>query len=316
MTMHARIARNVGVASILTLVAAATSFCHEPTAPFDARDARPIVFMTLSFPGGWQIGQADARSQVASLVPTNVPDAQFPALDRTGTRIAFIAPGPGALYVANADGTNATMISPRGGTRVSWSPDGTQLAVAQNEYSYPGPQFFKDAVHIVTIATGRVDTLRLSSGLRPGAATWSPDGKRLLVEVRDTVAGSGLVSVALDGSDEHVVIPSTHSLNDWVRDGIYSPDGKRIAFAKLVQGVSAIWVANADGTGAYALTHDGGYFDLRPAWSPSGRLIAYSHNYNCGCSRSGYDIFVTALGDAPPWPVTAGLSWGGTQPSW
>jgi Tol biopolymer transport system component len=171
-------------------------------------------------------------------------------------------------------------------------------------------------VHTVTIATGRVETLRLSSGLHPGAATWSPDGKRMLVEVRDTVAGSGLVSVALDGSDERVIIPSTHSFNDWIRDGVYSPDGKRIAFAKLQQGVSAIWVANADGSDAHALPHDETFFDLRPAWSPSGRLIAYSHNYNCRCSRSGYDIYVSTLGDAPPWPVTTGLAWGGTQPSW
>ena len=62
----------------------------------------------------------------------------------------------------------------------------------------------------------------------------------------------------------------------------WSPDGSRIAFESNAdvgganpEGDMEIWTMNADGTGASQLTHNAAH-DEGPAWSPDGRLLAYT----------------------------------------
>jgi TolB protein len=56
--------------------------------------------------------------------------------------------------------------------------------------------------------------------------------------------------------------------------GVYSPDGKRIAFSLMDGSNTDIWVMNADGSGARRLTRDPA-IDLSPSWSPDGSRIAF-----------------------------------------
>lgn len=53
-------------------------------------------------------------------------------------------------------------------------------------------------------------------------------------------------------------------------DPAFSPDGKRVVFARLGSG---IYVANLDGSGVHKLTS--GRRDLFPVWSPNGKRIAF-----------------------------------------
>ncbi|MBS1828546.1 MAG: serine/threonine-protein kinase [Acidobacteria bacterium] len=55
----------------------------------------------------------------------------------------------------------------------------------------------------------------------------------------------------------------------------YSPDGKRIAFSSNRGGSREIWIANADGTNAAALTSFGSGVVGSPKWSPDGKLLAF-----------------------------------------
>ena len=56
----------------------------------------------------------------------------------------------------------------------------------------------------------------------------------------------------------------------------YSPDGRRIAFASSRNAVNtAIWVANADGTGAAQITNIGSPYSGSPRWSPDSRWLAF-----------------------------------------
>jgi Tol biopolymer transport system component len=56
-----------------------------------------------------------------------------------------------------------------------------------------------------------------------------------------------------------------------------APDGKRLAFPVLRQGVTQLYIANADGTAAHRVAES---LDVRgsPAWSPDGQWIAIAAN--------------------------------------
>jgi Tol biopolymer transport system component/DNA-binding winged helix-turn-helix (wHTH) protein len=55
----------------------------------------------------------------------------------------------------------------------------------------------------------------------------------------------------------------------------FSPDGKRIAFYSEGTGRREVWISNADGTGAAALTDFHASSTYAPSWSPDGRELAF-----------------------------------------
>src|SRR5438309_1773669 len=74
-------------------------------------------------------------------------------------------------------------------------------------------------------------------------------------------------------------------------DPIWSPDGKRIAFARLDEtGDFDVIVMNADGSGAINLTNNDVVHDFAGAWSPDGKRMAIASN------RDGDDeVFIINL---------------------
>ena len=78
----------------------------------------------------------------------------------------------------------------------------------------------------------------------------------------------------------------------------WSPNGKQIAFARDIGGHGEIYVMNATGGGARALTHGApNHFD--PMWSPDGKTIAYSRiTTSHGQTLSGQVEKVPASGGA------------------
>jgi eukaryotic-like serine/threonine-protein kinase len=55
----------------------------------------------------------------------------------------------------------------------------------------------------------------------------------------------------------------------------YSPDGRRVAFESDRSGFPEIWISDANGQNAFALTDFRGPVTGSPAWSPDGREIAF-----------------------------------------
>jgi eukaryotic-like serine/threonine-protein kinase len=87
----------------------------------------------------------------------------------------------------------------------------------------------------------------------------------------------------------------TSSFLDW--NPVFSPDGHRIAFSSgRAAETPEIWLASADGQGAYQLTHGPGLSQLYPAWSPDGRQIVFASTADDGHSHLWT---IDATGGAP-----------------
>jgi Tol biopolymer transport system component len=114
----------------------------------------------------------------------------------------------------------------------------------------------------------------LTQGAGP---VWSPDGRRIAYMLRGPNHGYHLFVINANGSGRRRL---TRPKLDYERDQyqVWSPDGRRIAFERYDSDPNyAVYVAAADGSGERVLARGQGYGFARPAWSPGGRLIAFTH---------------------------------------
>ena len=76
-------------------------------------------------------------------------------------------------------------------------------------------------------------------------------------------------------------------------DPAWSPDGRRIAFARRVRGGFDLFSARLDGSDERQLTQTPHVDELSPAWSPDGTRIAFSR-YESGLARGSGDLWTMA----------------------
>ena len=172
---------------------------------------------------------------------------------------------------------------------------------------------------------------------RGSSATWSPNGKRIAFHrsASDTfVPPAGNPSPGAPTDDSDIFVARVHRgalrpknltfeeegdrryINE---DADWSPDGKKIAFARrrvddnnFPATSNNIWVMNADGTEKTRLTgglnDDSDFEDKSPAFSPDGKFIVYSCRYGpaladrpeiCVIKADGSDPIPTRLTFTP-----------------
>jgi Tol biopolymer transport system component len=122
-----------------------------------------------------------------------------------------------------------------------------------------------------------------------------------------------IYSMNADGGNVHRLTTfkaGDQSVPRWPR---WSPDGRRIAYERLLPGEThdRVFVMGASGSSSTALT-DGTEYARQPAWSPDGTRIAYTMTTN-----GAYQIFVAHTDGSGATPITdCGLGDSCDSPVW
>ena len=224
---------------------------------------------------------------------TNNSDKDFsPSWSPDGKRIAFISDRDGhvharhgwstyEIYLMNADGSNPQNLTnnPSSDRDPSWSPDGKRI-VFSSARDNDNPQNSE----IYVMAADGSDPQRLTENIDDDRdPSWSPDGERIVfsasreghVENKFGITAEIYIMDA-DGGNEKRLTDNRN--NDW--DPVWSPDGKRIAFASDRKGDLEdfnIYVMDADGGNQQKLTNHRTW-DGSPSWSPDSQRIVFNSN--------------------------------------
>jgi Tol biopolymer transport system component len=168
-----------------------------------------------------------------------------------------------------------------------------------------------------------------ASGVHDDLPDWSPDGSTILFE-RIFQSGSDLPTVAdeimrvnADGTGVRQIGSCTGDcvVND---DPQYSPDGRRIAYTRLMRAkpkgslVLGVWVMDSNGSNPRQitqLTSPAGSEDHEPAWSPDGKSIVFMRLNDTAKPTAQQAVFIVASSGGTPRRITSWkLNAGG--PNW
>jgi imidazolonepropionase-like amidohydrolase/Tol biopolymer transport system component len=111
----------------------------------------------------------------------------------------------------------------------------------------------------------------------------SPDGQRLVFDLL-----GDLYTLPIAGGE---ATPLTHDIA-WEMQARWSPDGKRIAYVSDAGGGDNVWVMNADGSDAHAITKEDYRLLWTPAWSPDGQYIAARKHFTGTRSAGSGEIWL------------------------
>ena len=216
-----------------------------------------------------------------------------PSWSPDGKRIAFLSRRDGhvmhgiptsEIYVMDADGRNQQNLTnnPSSDSSPSWSPDGKRIAFDSNREGR-----FNWEIYAIDADGGNLQ--RLTNNPDDNGhpddryPSWSPDGKRIIFSARREGHFENKFAVTyeiyvmdVDGGNQQRL---TNNRNNELPP-VWSPDGKRIAFASDRKGNwenFQIYVMDADGGNQQNLTNNR-HSDGSPAWlnssfsvSPAGK---------------------------------------------
>lgn len=188
------------------------------------------------------------------------------------------------------------------------SPDGRYIAYVLHEGNL-------ESIHLMQVGTNSSVQIRPPEEVSYGSPVFSPDGKSLYYSV--SKKGQPRVlnrSDVLGGLAQKVLTGTVGTVT-------FSPDGKRLAFARNdpQQGETVLFVADADSDGEareqrLAVRKYPEIFTAGPGWSPDGKVIAVAGTSDR--DRSRMKVFGVRVGDgaveplsAYEWPVVNRVAW-------
>jgi Tol biopolymer transport system component len=225
-----------------------------------------------------------APSSTIAASPTPAPPAPTPGVVWTGQMVFedyMIAAGRHQVWIADDSSVRHLVISDSDDARPSVSPDGKTVLFER----YDDP----DQAFLVNVDGSNLRPLPGSTGDPEGDA-WSPDGRMLAVDRAfgpfftnangdDEATNVSIWIVDLDGTHLREVTRNPTGSNREDHRPVWSPDGKRLAFARTNYAVNpqitAIFTVSIAGTDLRQVTP--WKLDANePDWSPDGTLIAFS----------------------------------------
>jgi len=212
------------------------------------------------------------------------------------------------IWVINADGTNDMPLTQIGADQANsfnpqWSPDGTKIAF-ESSRALNGGDANIDVSNIWVMDADGGNPTPLTNNEASGADNyepkWSPDGTQILfiasknldpmIDAENNAGVNNVWVMNADGSNQTPLTLLTASGSS-SSESKWSPDGSRIVYGSSrslnpaedmpnTNNTPNVWVMNADGSGATALTdyETVSLFTSNPSFSSDGLKVVFFSN--------------------------------------
>jgi Tol biopolymer transport system component len=185
-----------------------------------------------------------------------------PRWSRDGKKIAYVSTGQdgiGTIMVMNADGSGQLKISDPASisvvSRISWSPDGSQIIFYASDDGKEMSGNNKWALHSISSNGGKAQ--RLDAWRRDANPDWSRAESKIAIDGHKTGSwesddgGWEIFSIQPDGSNR-TNLTNNEKRNDWGPS--WSPDGKKIAYSSGIDDRYEIYFMDSDGKNQNRIT--------------------------------------------------------------